>query len=130
MAGGVGGLGGSSGVGIAGIAVGAGGSVEGMGGMGRTRVGVGNGGIAGLADVGNGGIAGRVDVGNGGIAGVVKDIVRSIEAVFWHTHDVGTEEQIVDVVGSEVVGELKQNVMEAHVKRCIDVKISLVIHHR
>ena len=47
--------------------------------MGRTRFGV-----------GNGGIAGRYDVGNGGIAGVVKDIVRSIEAVFWHTHDVGT----------------------------------------
>ena len=51
--------------------------------MGWTCVGVGNGGLAGRVDV---------DVGNGGIAGVVKDIVRSIEAGLWHTHNVGTED--------------------------------------
>ena len=55
---------------------------------------------------------GRTRVGNGGIANVVKDIVKSIEAGFWHTHDVGSEEHIVgkltDIVGPEAsVGEIE-----------------------
>ena len=65
----------------------------GVGGSGLT-VGSGSGSVVG---VGVGGIAGgmrgmgrtRVGSGNGRIAGVVKDIVRHIVAAFWHTHDVG-----------------------------------------
>ena len=87
--------------------------------------GVGDGGIAvgsGLTGgVGVGGIAvgmgldswyGRAHGRDGdcGIGSIVKNMMRHIEAVFWHTHDVGAEEQVVgqlaDIVGSEerVVG--------------------------
>ena len=37
----------------------------------------------------------------------MKDIVKCIEAGVWHTHEVGTDEQVVeDLVGLEVVGDL------------------------
>ena len=33
-------------------------------------------------------------------------MIKSIEAGFWHTHEVGSEEQVVgDLVGPEVVGD-------------------------
>ena len=48
--------------------------------LGRTRVG--HGGLG----VGDGGL--------GDVAGTVKHIVDSIEKVFWHTHEIGLEEQL------------------------------------
>ena len=83
-------------------------------------------------DFGDGGL-GRTRVGNGGdqVAGDVKNIVKQIEAGFWHAHIVGTE-----VVGTEVVGiggvviiDSKEQMFMDMLNRFI-MNVKFVIHHR
>ena len=55
----------------------------------------------------------RISVVNGGSPGVVKDTVKSIEAGLWHSHDVGSEEHIVERLADHVLveasfGEIEQ----------------------
>ena len=73
------------GVGPEGVGPEDGGIGGGIGGLGRTRV-----------DVGNRGTAGGI-----GVAKSVQDIVKHIEAGFWHTHVEGGNS---GVARSEVVG--------------------------
>ena len=55
---------------------------------------VGSGSAVGVGVGGISGGMGRTLVGNAYIARVVKDIVKCIEVGFWHTHEVGSEEQV------------------------------------
>ena len=87
-----------------------------VGGKGGLTEGVGIGG-----DFGDGGL-GRTRVGNGGdqIASAVKNIVKQIEAGFWHANIVGTEAVGTEVVGvggkeQELHGHVEQNCHECEI---------------
>ena len=64
-----------------------------VGGSGLT---VGSGSVVGVGVSGIAGGMGRILIVNGGIVGVVKDIAKTVEAGFGHTHEVGSEEHIVE----------------------------------